>query len=424
MLDDLTIVVKGSCAVPCCLVVNCQVGINRAGQQVIAFVGLGFNQLISTVGQTVGDVDTIFFRDEIGYLKPFGSTIQPQLLCLIIAQERLFFASKDCPYSFFTFVVARIFLFLKLLVEGELYIFQFFAIVTLFQDTGFKGVNNGFIVDVVRLIRITLCNIRFLGVLQVSLIDVTCNINRSVTLESCCIGDGNGFTCIIVNGCFGIGLEVNGKARIATVGSFHCQGIVCVFTKRCTFNFHNNSIFVAKQLRLIHRISNFEGIQLSNIFRNIDCQRIGNLITNGIVCIIICAGSGFATLGDFLLEVRLVVYYLNPSGSVRIKAVKVKAGSALREFVCCNIGIRSFFHFCIYNFEHIRNARVQNITIICIYAGFHESVYTIAQARNANLTTGVSCQYAIRTNLITRIVYTIFGQLGNLNPVTSFLLFV
>ena len=296
---------------------------------------------------------------------------------------------------------------------------QFFAIVTLFQDTGFKGVNNGFIVDVVRLIRFTRCNIRFLGVLQVSLIDVTCNINRSVTLESCCIGDGNGLTCIIVNACFGIGLEVNGKARIATVGSFHCQGIVCVFTKRCIFSFHNNRFFVAKQLRLIHRISNFEGIQLSNIFRNIDCQRIGNLIINGIVCIIICAGSGFATLGDFLLEVRLIVYYLNLRGYAIINAVKVKAGSVLGELVCRNIGIHSFYHF-----EHIRNARVQNITIICIYAGFHESVYTIAQARNDNLTIVVSCQYAILTNRITRIVYTIFGQLGNLIPGTSFLLFV
>ena len=261
-------------------------------------------------------------------------------------------------------------------------------------------------------------DICLLGVFQVGLVYIAHFTNRSVFLELCAIGNGNGTTCIFSN-LFSI--KYNRKARLTHNGCFR-QSILTILSKRffsiVSFFTLNDSIFIINQLVAIHFIRYGESLQFCNVFRNIDSQSIRNIITNAIVCILFTC--------NFLFEVRLIVLYFNLCFT---KSSSVKAlYTSFRVLRAFNISFGRCNHIAIVtDLKDIGNAGIQNVTIVCINFSFHKGIYTFGQTRNADFaicTRGKDTRFIICVKPLAFIIYAICRLPLNPSPCSVIILLI
>ena len=167
-----------------------------------------------------------------------------------------------------------------------------------------------------------------------------------------------------------------------------------------------------QQLIFVCGIRNFEGVQLCNIFRDINGKRIGNLLTNTVVSIILFLVRYSAILfGSALIKVRLIV---DNRQSCIVNSI-INNRRIVRSLIL-TVSFRDNYHRTfVINAKFISGISIQNIAAICIYASLNKAINTFRQIINNNLAISISSQIVWMISI--SIINTIFRWAFNLYPI-------
>ena len=336
---------------------NIQLNLNRLCQQVIALNRLGFDQIVITIGKTVGVVGGV------------GRVRRINDAACVSCQARLyknpaFSAVKTCFFDGFS-IYNRRFSRLGFTVQVKHNAGQWsISVFRCLFHLDAKAVHNSAVLNGVRGSSGSIVAIDLIGVCKFCVIRVAVAADYSGILYNSVVGNGHRVSGTSLY-CGGIEFECN----FESICAFGCNRIIRATRQVCCAVFNFDAAYIILQTR--RRVGDGKGGKFLNVLRDFNRDFVRNGIADTVRGILRPAGA----IVDFLLHIGAVVGNLN--GCIRSGCI----------FAYLNLTIILHGKGVVFRIQDI--ALVSRITAVCI---LKNAVVALRKPCNCNFTAWVRCQ--------------------------------